>query len=81
MKGTYIYLELNRYITSIIKTFFTEAVGLDSRFSPRARTNFASQNSTYKTQFSVLDWKKRLKSLKICELQSLGTMITKNARE
>ena len=34
------YLVLNRHGTSIMKTFFTEAVGPDSRFSLRTRTHY-----------------------------------------
>ena len=34
------YLVLNRHGTSIMKTFFTEAVGPDSRFSLHTRTHF-----------------------------------------
>ena len=44
-------LVLNRHGTSIMKTFFTEAVGPDSRFSLRARTHFFFSKLTIQNTF------------------------------
>ena len=74
------YLMLNRHRTAIMKTFFTEAVTLILDFCCVPGHIFSPLNSPYKTQFQVLDSKNLLKPLRIFELQSLKTTITKIVR-
>ena len=45
------YLVLNRHGISIMKTFFTEAVGPDSRFLLRTRTHFFFSKLTIQNTF------------------------------
>ena len=71
------YLVLNHHGTSIIETFFTEGVALILDFRCEPGHIFFPQNSPYKTQFQFLDSKNLIKSLRIFELQSLKTIITK----
>ena len=66
------YMVLNRHEKSIIETFFTEAVALILDFRCVPGHIFSPQNTV-----RGLNSKNILKSLRIFELQSLKTIITK----
>ena len=70
------YLVLNRHGKSIIETFFTEAVALilDFRCVPG---HIFFTKLTIQNTVPVLNSKNLIKSLRIFELQSLKTIITK----